>query len=43
VVSEVKDEVISQLSANANDGNSIERRYMAKDPSDAADRIQMKD
>ncbi|KAL7479551.1 hypothetical protein ACHAW6_015328 [Cyclotella cf. meneghiniana] len=43
VVSEVKDEVISQLAATARDGNSIERRYMAKDPSDAASRVQLRD
>jgi serine protease SohB len=43
VVSEVKAEVVAELSANFNDVNSIEKRYMAKDPSDATNRIQMRD
>ncbi|KAL3803376.1 hypothetical protein HJC23_009340 [Cyclotella cryptica] len=43
VVSEVKDEVISQLAASAKDGSSPEKRYMARDPSDAANRVQARD
>ena len=43
VVSEVKDEVVSELSGSLNDASSLERRYMAKDPSDAAGRVQMRD
>ena len=40
VVSDVKEDVIEELSPSMNDENSVERRYMAKDGS--ADRIQMK-
>jgi signal peptide peptidase SppA len=43
VVSEVKAEVVSELNSNWNEVNSIERRYMAKDPSDASGRVQMRD
>jgi len=39
VVSEVKDEFVSELSSTMNEMNSIERRYMAQD--DAADRIKL--
>lgn len=39
VVSEVKDEIVSELSSTMNDMNSIERQYMAED--DSADRIKM--
>lgn len=38
VVTEVKDEIVSELSSTMNDMNSIERRYMAED--DSADRIK---
>lgn len=43
VVSSVKDEVMSELSSSFNDVSSVERRYMAKDPSNAAERIQVRD
>ena len=43
VVSDVKNEVMAELSSSMNDVNSVERRYMAKDPSDAVNRVQMKD
>ena len=43
VVSEVKDEVVSELSGSLNGANSLERRYMARDPSDTAGRVQMRD
>ena len=39
VVSEVKDEIVSELSSTMNDMNSIERRYMAED--DSASRIKL--
>jgi len=38
VVSDVKGEVMAELSSSMNDMNSVERRYMAKD--DSADRIR---
>ena len=41
VVSDVKEEVMAELSSTVNDMNSVERRYMAQD--DSADRIQMKE
>jgi len=41
VVSDVKEEVMSELSSPMKDMNSVERRYMAKD--DSADRIRMEE
>jgi len=41
VVSDVKEEVMSELSSSMKDMNSVERRYMAKD--DSADRIRMEE
>ena len=41
VVSDVKDQIVTELSSSMNDINSIERRYMALD--NTADEIQMKD
>jgi signal peptide peptidase SppA len=41
MVSDVKEEVVAELTSALNTANSVERRYMAKD--DSADRIQMKD
>jgi hypothetical protein len=41
IVSDVKGEVVAELTSALNTANSVERRYMAKD--DSADRIQMKD
>ena len=38
VVSDVKEEIVSELSASMNEMNSVERRYMMKD--DSADRIK---
>jgi serine protease SohB len=38
VVSDVKEEIMSELSASMNEMNSVERRYMMKD--DSADRIK---
>ena len=38
VVSDVKEEVLAELSTSMNEMNSVERRYMARD--DAADRIK---
>ena len=43
VVTGVKDEIISELNANLNDANSVEKRFMAKDLSYTADRIQVRD
>eukprot|EP00956_Cyclotella_meneghiniana_P034018 scaffold100940_cov76-Cyclotella_meneghiniana.AAC.2 len=43
VVSEVKDELVSGLTANLNEANSIQRQYMAKDPTDAAGRVQARE
>jgi hypothetical protein len=40
-VSDVKEEVVAELTSTVNDMNSVERRYMAQD--DSADRIQIKD
>jgi len=40
-VSDVKDQIVTELSSSMNDMNSIERRYMAQD--NTADEIQMKD
>ena len=41
IVSDVKEEVVAELTSTVNDMNSVERRYMAQD--DSADRIQIKD
>jgi signal peptide peptidase SppA len=41
VVSDVKDQIVTELSSSMNDMNSIERRYMALD--NTADEIQTKD
>ena len=41
VVSDVKEEVMAELSSTMNEMNSVERRYMAKD--DSAERIQVKE
>ena len=38
VVSDVKEEIVSELSSSMNEMNSVERRYMVRD--DAADRIK---
>lgn len=39
VVSDVKEEIVSELTSTMADMNSVEKRYMAKD--DTADRIKM--
>merc|ERR1712127_1123395 len=41
VVSDVKEEVMAEISSSVNGMNSVERRYMAKD--DSADRIRMEE
>jgi hypothetical protein len=41
IVSDVKDQIVTELSSSMNDMNSIERRYMAQD--NTTDKIQMKD
>ena len=41
IVSDVKDQIVTELSSSMNDINSIERRYMAQD--NTADEIEMKD
>jgi ClpP class serine protease len=41
IVSDVKDQIVMELSSSMNDMNSIERRYMAQD--NTAETIQMKD
>ena len=41
IVSDVKDQIVTDFSSSMNDMNSIERRYMAQD--NTADEIQMKD
>lgn len=41
VVSDVKEEIVSELSSSMNEMNSIERRYMMKD--DSADRIKVQE
>ncbi len=43
VVSDVKEEVMAELSSTVGDMNAVENRYMAKDPSDSSNRIQMRD
>ncbi|KAL7534110.1 hypothetical protein ACHAWF_004724 [Thalassiosira exigua] len=43
VVKDVKDEVMVELSSSVEKMNSVEQRYMAKDPSDAANRVQAKE
>ena len=41
IVSDVKDQIVTELSSSMNDMNSIERRFMAQD--NTADEIEMKD
>ncbi len=41
VVSDVKEEIVSELSSSMNEMNSVERRYMMKD--DSADRIKVQE
>ena len=41
IVSDVKDQIVTELSSSVNGMNSIERRYMAQD--NTADEIEMKD
>ncbi|KAL9187158.1 hypothetical protein ACHAXT_010878 [Thalassiosira profunda] len=43
VVSELKDEAMAEMRSTMDEATSVERRYMAKDPSDAANRVQARD
>ena len=43
VMSEVKEEMMAELSSSIGDMTAVEKRYMAKDPSDSSSRIQMRD
>ena len=43
LVSDMKEEVMAELTSSVDDMNSVEKRYMAKDPSDSANNIQMKE
>mmetsp|Transcript_9652 Transcript_9652/g.19014 ORF Transcript_9652/g.19014 Transcript_9652/m.19014 type:complete len:774 (-) Transcript_9652:165-2486(-) len=43
VVSDVKEEVMAELSSTVGGMNAVEKRYMAKDPSDSSNRIQVRD